>query len=149
MAHRYLAELVTPSVVAAEERWYGGALAVPTGALEDTLGPEEAAFVAARDSFYLATVSESGWPYVQHRGGPPGFLKVLTPSRLGFPDYRGNRQLLSTGNLGQNDRVALFLMDYPNRRRLKVLGHARVESARERPELLRAMDPAPSTLRRI
>ena len=89
------------------------------------LGPAEAAFLAARDSFYLATVSETGWPYVQHRGGPPGFLKVLDERTIGFADYRGNRQYVSLGNLGGDDRVSLILVDYPRRRRLKLLGHAR------------------------
>ena len=89
------------------------------------LGPAEAAFLAARDSFYLATVSETGWPYVQHRGGPPGFLKVLGERTIGFADFRGNRQYVSLGNLGGDDRVSLILVDYPHRRRLKILGHAR------------------------
>ena len=84
----------------------------------------------------MATVSETGWPYVQHRGGKPGFLRVTSPSTLAFADYKGNRQLLSTGNLAVNDRVTLFLMDYPQRTRLKILGHARVEDARQHPELV-------------
>jgi uncharacterized protein len=82
-----------------------------------------AAFVAARDSFYLGSVSPDGWPYVQHRGGPVGFLKVLDDKHLGFADYSGNRQYISAGNFSVNDRVSLFLMDYPNQRRLKILGH--------------------------
>ena len=91
----------------------------------DRLGAAEAAFLATRDSFYLATVSETGWPYVQHRGGPPGFLKVLDECTIGFADFRGNRQYVSLGNLGGDDRVSLILVDYPHRRRLKILGHAR------------------------
>jgi predicted pyridoxine 5'-phosphate oxidase superfamily flavin-nucleotide-binding protein len=82
--------------------------------------PGETAFIAARDSFYMATVSETGWPYVQHRGGPPGFLKVLDDQTLGFADFRGNRQYVSLGNAAGNDRAALLLMDYPNRSRLKI-----------------------------
>src|SRR5262249_22618275 len=78
----------------------------------------------------------TGWPYVQHKGGAPGFLRVLSPSQLAFADYAGNRQLLSTGNLAANDRVALFLMDYPQRTRLKILGHACILDARQRPELV-------------
>ncbi len=101
----------------------------------DALGENEAAFIAARDSFYMATVSETGWPYVQHRGGPAGFLKVLGPARLGFADYRGNRQYVSTGNLAGDNRVSLFLMDYPNRARLKILGHAKVIEAADDPDL--------------
>src|ERR1700754_1927508 len=78
----------------------------------------EAAFIAQRDSFYMASVSESGWPYIQHRGGPAGFLKMLDDRTLAFADFRGNRQYISVGNLAGNDRVALILMDYPGRRRL-------------------------------
>jgi predicted pyridoxine 5'-phosphate oxidase superfamily flavin-nucleotide-binding protein len=100
------------------------------------LTPEEIEFISLRDSFYMATVTEDGWPYVQHRGGRPGFLRVLSPSRLAFADYKGNRQMLSTGNLGANDRVALFLMDYPERNRLKILGRAQIKDAREHSELV-------------
>jgi predicted pyridoxine 5'-phosphate oxidase superfamily flavin-nucleotide-binding protein len=92
------------------------------------LGPDEIAFIASRDTFYIASVSETGWPYVQHRGGPPGFLKVLDPITIGFADYRGNRQYVSVGNLSKDDRVALILVDYPQRTRLKILGHARIVS---------------------
>jgi predicted pyridoxine 5'-phosphate oxidase superfamily flavin-nucleotide-binding protein len=84
----------------------------------------------------MATLSENGWPYIQHRGGRPGFLRVLEPQTLAFADYRGNRQMLSTGNLAANNRVSLFLMDYPQRARLKILGHARVEDARAHRELV-------------
>jgi len=87
----------------------------------DRFAAAEAAFIQARDSFYMATVSESGWPYIQHRGGPVGFLKVLDETTLGFADFRGNRQYISLGNVASDDRVALFLMDYPNRQRLKIL----------------------------
>jgi predicted pyridoxine 5'-phosphate oxidase superfamily flavin-nucleotide-binding protein len=84
---------------------------------------DEAAFIASRDSFYMATVSEKGWPYVQHRGGPPGFLKMVDEQTLAFADYRGNRQYISTGNLMAGDRACLFLVDYPNRARLKIYAH--------------------------
>jgi predicted pyridoxine 5'-phosphate oxidase superfamily flavin-nucleotide-binding protein len=84
----------------------------------------------------MATITENGWPYIQYRGGPRGFLRVVSPTQLAFADYRGNRQMLSTGNLAANDRVALFLMDYPRRERLKILGHARIEDARQHPELV-------------
>jgi predicted pyridoxine 5'-phosphate oxidase superfamily flavin-nucleotide-binding protein len=93
-------------------------------------------FIQSRDSFYIATVSETGWPYVQHRGGKPGFLRVINPTSLAFADYKGNRQLLSTGNLAVTDRVTLFLMDYPQRTRQKILGYARFEDARQHPELV-------------
>jgi predicted pyridoxine 5'-phosphate oxidase superfamily flavin-nucleotide-binding protein len=87
----------------------------------------------------MASISESGWPYIQHRGGRAGFLRVLNPRTLAFADYKGNRQMLTTGNLAANDRVALFLMDYPERTRLKILGHARVEDARQHPELVQQL----------
>jgi predicted pyridoxine 5'-phosphate oxidase superfamily flavin-nucleotide-binding protein len=90
------------------------------------LGAEEADFIAARDSFYMASVSETGWPYIQHRGGPAGFMRVLDERTLGFADFRGNRQFVSTGNFMNEDRVSLFFMDYPNRRRLKMLGRVRI-----------------------
>jgi predicted pyridoxine 5'-phosphate oxidase superfamily flavin-nucleotide-binding protein len=89
----------------------------------DRFTDNEAAFIAERDSFYLATVSETGWPYVQHRGGPRGFLKVVDDRTLAFADYRGNRQYISTGNLAANERASLFLMDYAHRARLKIYAH--------------------------
>jgi predicted pyridoxine 5'-phosphate oxidase superfamily flavin-nucleotide-binding protein len=103
------------------------------------LGAGEAEFIAERDSFYIATVSETGWPYVQHRGGPQGFLKVLDAHTLAFADFQGNRQHVSEGNLAGNDRAALFLMDYPNQRRLKVLGRVRVTDADGDPVLAAAL----------
>lgn len=92
----------------------------------DRLGADERLFIGLRDSFYLATVGETGWPYIQHRGGPAGFLKVLDDHTLGFADFRGNRQYITRGNLDHDDRVSLFLMDYANQTRLKLLGRARV-----------------------
>lgn len=86
----------------------------------DRFTDNEAAFIADRDSFYMATVSQTGWPYMQHRGGPRGFLKVVDDQTLAFADYRGNRQYISTGNLAADDRACLFLMDYRQRARLKV-----------------------------
>jgi uncharacterized protein len=91
----------------------------------DRLGPNEAEFIAARDSFYIASVGETGWPYIQHRGGPKGFLRILDETTIGFADFRGNRQYVTVGNIAGDDRVSIFLMDYPNRTRLKILGHAR------------------------
>jgi hypothetical protein len=107
----------------------------------DQLTGKEAEFIAARDSFYLATVTPDGWPYVQHRGGPAGFLKLLDGNRLGFADYRGNRQHVTTTNLQAEARLSLFLIDYPNRRRLKILGRGRVVMADQDPELLAALMP--------
>ncbi|MCV6586640.1 MAG: pyridoxamine 5'-phosphate oxidase family protein [Marinibacterium sp.] len=101
----------------------------------DGLGPDERAFVESRTSFYLGTVSSSGWPYIQHRGGPAGFLQVLGPARLGFADYRGNRQYVSDGNLATDNRVSLFLMDYPRKARLKLLGRAVMRDAADDPDL--------------
>lgn len=135
MAMKYLQVTMTESVRSAQQQYYGRALTITDVPDRDLLGEAEARFIADRDSFYLGSVGETGWPYVQHRGGPKGFLKVLDPATLAFADYRGNRQLLSTGNLHANDRVALFLMDYKNRTRLKILGHAQVEDVRAHPAL--------------
>lgn len=107
----------------------------------DQLGPKEAEFIAARDSFYLASVTPDGWPYVQHRGGPAGFLKLLEGNRLGFADYRGNRQHVTTTNLAADPRCSLFLVDYPNRRRLKILGRGSVVTADQDPALLASLMP--------
>jgi uncharacterized protein len=101
----------------------------------DRFTDNEAAFIAERDSFYMATVSESGWPYVQHRGGPPGFLKVLDEKTLGFADFRGNLQYISLGNIAADDRVALILVDSPNRARLKILAHMEVRDLAAEPDL--------------
>lgn len=107
----------------------------------DQITEDLAAYIAQRDSFYMATVSEDGHPYIQHRGGPKGFLKVIDAKTLGFADYRGNRQYISTGNLDGNDRVHLFLTDYANSLRLKLWGRARVVN--DDPALLaRLADPA-------
>jgi len=127
----------TNSVREAQKHYYGASERQVDAAIPpDELTPEEVDFIRARDSFYMATINAGGWPYIQHRGGLPGFLRVLDSQQLAFADYRGNRQMLSTGNLATNDRVALFLMDYPQRTRLKILGHARVEDARQHPELV-------------
>ncbi|MCR9077859.1 MAG: pyridoxamine 5'-phosphate oxidase family protein [Hyphomonadaceae bacterium] len=116
---------------------YEGMVARPA---PDGFSEREAAFISMRDSFYMATVSEDGWPYIQHRGGPRGFLKVLSPTQLGFADYRGNRQYVSVGNLHNEKRVSLFLMDYPNRARLKLLGRATVQEAADNPALTAQLD---------
>ncbi len=135
MAMKYLDTMMTESVRCAQHQYYGHAAHITDAPERDPLGEAEAEFIAARDSFYLGTVSETGWPYIQHRGGPEGFLQVINSTTLVFADYQGNRQLLSTGNLAINNRVSLFLMDYPNRTRLKILGHARVEDAKLHPDL--------------
>lgn len=136
MAERFMRTVLTPSVLAAQQHYFGRQYRVEEAPERDALGDAEIEFITARDSFYMATVAESGWPYIQHRGGTPGFLRVVRPDRLAFADYKGNRQMISTGNLATNDRVALFLMDYPRRERLKVLGHARVFDARDNAEMV-------------
>ncbi len=136
MADKFLELAFTDSVRRAQEQYFGHSQRVLGVGDRDASTEEEIAFIQARDSFYMATVTETGWPYMQHRGGAPGFLKVTSPSSLAFADYKGNRQMLSTGNLAVNDGVLLFLMDYPQRTRLKILGHARVEDARANPDLV-------------
>jgi predicted pyridoxine 5'-phosphate oxidase superfamily flavin-nucleotide-binding protein len=136
MAAKFQKLTLTETVRRAQEHYYGHAQNREGMPENDPLTEDEVRFIQARDSFYMATVGETGWPYIQHRGGPAGFLRVLSPGTLAFADYKGNRQLLSTGNLAASDKVALFLMDYPRRTRLKILGHARVEDAREHPDLV-------------
>ena len=139
MATNFLKLTVTDSVRKAQEHYFGCSQPVAGAPERDALTDDEIAFIQARDSFYVATINENGWPYIQHRGGRAGFLRVLNPQTLAFADYRGNRQMLSTGNLAAKDRLALFLMDYPQRTRLKILGHARVEDARQHPDLVQQL----------
>jgi predicted pyridoxine 5'-phosphate oxidase superfamily flavin-nucleotide-binding protein len=137
MAYGFLDIAATPAVRAAQAT--NGSLAAwerfSGDRLFDRFTEHEIAFIEARDSFYMATVSQTGWPYVQHRGGPAGFLKVLDATTLAFADFRGNRQYISLGNASANDRVALILMDYPNRTRLKVLAHIEVRDLSADPDL--------------
>jgi predicted pyridoxine 5'-phosphate oxidase superfamily flavin-nucleotide-binding protein len=148
MAEKFLELLVTPSVAKTQERYFGFAMDARGDRPRDVLTDDERQFIQSRDSFYLSTVSESGWPYMQHRGGQAGFLRVVNSSMLAFADYGGNRQLLSAGNLAANDRVCLFLMDYPRRTRLKILGHARVEDARRHRDLVPEFS-TPGVARRV
>ena len=136
MATKYLDLTFTDAVLRAQTQYYGRAGHIAGAPERDPLGQAEAEFIASRDSFYVGSISESGWPYIQHRGGPLGFLRMINETTLAFADYKGNRQLLTTGNVSVNDRVALFLMDYKNRERLKILGHARVEDSHAHPELV-------------
>jgi predicted pyridoxine 5'-phosphate oxidase superfamily flavin-nucleotide-binding protein len=136
MGHAFAEITFTPAVRAAQAR--DGSRAQYARAFESggavhhaELGPDEAAFIHAQRSFYMATVSETGWPYVQHRGGAPGFLQVVDPRTLVFTDLPGNRQFISVGNLAQDDRVALILVDHAQRRRLKLLGRLAVAQASE------------------
>jgi uncharacterized protein len=125
MSYGFLDIAITPSVRAAQRE--SGADSLWTDfkghRAFDRFTENEAAFIADRDSFYLATVSETGWPYVQHRGGPRGFLKLVDDRTLAFADYRGNRQYISVGNAAANSRACLFLMDYTRRARLKMYVH--------------------------
>lgn len=129
MAHNFGSLAFTPVVKTLQER-HGSrrqyAKLAGSESSPDRLGPHESAFLAERDSFYMASVGETGWPYVQHRGGPKGFLKVIDESTIGFADYRGNKQYISSGNLTADDRVALILVDYPAQTRLKILGHVQI-----------------------
>ena len=141
MPSRFMELMLTPDVQAAQARYFGRSQARPGTTAADTFGQDEAAFIAEMDSFYVGSASQDGWPYVQHRGGAKGFLKVLGPSVLGFADLKGNRQLLTTGNLAHDGRVCLFLMSYPLQARLKILGRAEVLGAKEHPELAGALIP--------
>ncbi|WP_313537472.1 pyridoxamine 5'-phosphate oxidase family protein [Sphingomonas sp.] len=142
MAQTYLHQMFGPGSralqAAAGSRTSYARMESQAGAL-DVLTARELDFIAARDSFYIASVSEGGWPYVQHRGGPAGFLHHIADNRLAFVDFQGNRQYLSTANLAADDRVSLFLIDYPARRRLKLIGHARTS---EDPAEIAALTPA-------
>jgi uncharacterized protein len=127
MSHAFADIAFTPAVKAAQARDgsranYARNFDSDAEVFNQSLGEAEADFIGAQRSLYMATVSETGWPYLQHRGGPPGFVKVLDARTLAFADFAGNRQLISVGNAAGNDRVALMLMDYTQRRRLKLLG---------------------------
>ena len=144
MPYGFLDIAMTPSVRAAqramgsEDMWTD----IRTDRTFDRFTEAEAAFIAARDSFYMASASETGWPYVQHRGGAPGFLRMIDDRTLAFADYRGNRQYISLGNLSADNRVALILMDYPRRRRMKIYAHAEVVALDADPELTaKVVDP--------
>jgi predicted pyridoxine 5'-phosphate oxidase superfamily flavin-nucleotide-binding protein len=153
MTDHYLEIATGDTVKALQERW-GSRSAysrLESGPITNSqLGPEEIAFIEAQDSFFLASLNDSGWPYIQHRGGPPGFLKVLENNQLGFPDFKGNRQYLSFGNILKNPRVSLFLIDYPARARLKIFGHAKLVEGASLPDALRKIenDPAATPIER-
>ncbi len=143
MARAFAEITFTPSVRAAQSRY--GSRTANAGFEQaedrrDVLTDREAEFIHARDGFYQASVSETGWPYVQFRGGPRGFLKVLDERTIGYADFRGNVQYISTGNINADGRVALILMDYPNRRRLKLWARARIVHESEDPALLARLE---------
>jgi hypothetical protein len=107
----------------------------------DGLTESEMDFIRERDSFYLATIGENGYPYIQHRGGPKGFLKVIDNNTLGFVDFRGNKQYISVGNIAAHPNVSLFLMDYARRTRLKMYAKVRIVSLEEESQLFETLDP--------
>lgn len=141
MPHGFLDIAGTPSVKEAQrengsaDRWSN----FPGDRTFDRFRESETAFIAARDSFYMATVSETGWPYVRHRGGPPGFIHVLDDKTLAIADFRGNTQYISVGNLKAGNRVALIMVDYPARRRLKIFAHVEIKSLDDNPALAAAV----------
>ena len=139
MAYAFGSLVFTPVVQALQER-YGSrrqyAKREESGFTPVRIGPDEELFLAERDSFYMATVGATGWPYVQHRGGPKGFLKAIDEHTVAFADFGGNKQFISTGNLLTDDRVALILVDYPSQARLKILGHAKIFEGAEANEWL-------------
>ncbi len=144
MGHKFAEIAFTPTVKKAQEqsgsrRSY--ARLEEGEAHHGSLGTREMAFIAVRDSFYMATVSETGWPYIQHRGGPRGFVHIIDEKTIGFADFAGNRQYVSVGNLQSDDRVSLFFMDYPNQTRLKLLGRVRLLEAGETKLLERLQVP--------
>lgn len=142
MADKFMQTALTLAVLEAERHYYGRTYPSFADAPEtDALRDQEIEFIESRDSFYMATITENDWPYLQHRGGPVGFVRVLGPQQIGFADYGGNRQMISVGSLAVNQRVSLFLMDYPARERLKILGHAKVLDAREHPDLVEKVVP--------
>lgn len=145
MARAFSEISFTPSVLAMQEQ-QGSAESYakflePEAERGDRIGPTEAEFISRMDGFYQATVSETGWPYVQFRGGPKGFLKILDDQTIAYADFRGNRQYVSTGNLAKNDRISIIFMDYPNRRRLKLLGRVKLVDKQEDGELLSGLQP--------
>jgi uncharacterized protein len=138
MGHKFAEIAFTPRVKSEQERFGSRrsyARLEEGTSNHDRLGQREADFIAERESFYMATVSETGWPYIQHRGGPAGFVRVLDEKTIGFADYAGNRQYVSVGNLQGDKRVSLFFMDYANQIRLKLLGRASLVGAEETEQL--------------
>jgi uncharacterized protein len=145
MSHRFSELAFTPGVKKQQEQRgsrKGYARLDGGDTHHNELGPRERAFISSRDSFYMSTVSETGWPYIQHRGGPVGFVQILDEKVICFADFKGNRQYISSGNLQSDSRASLFFMDYPNQTRLKLLGHARFVESSEAQTLLKSTEPA-------
>ncbi|MGE5169909.1 MAG: pyridoxamine 5'-phosphate oxidase family protein [Rudaea sp.] len=150
MSHRYADVAFTPAVQD-RQAWYGSrelcARLQASAGPNDSLGERERAFLARADSLYLATVSETGWPYVQHRGGPSGFVSVISETRIAFADFRGNRQYVSVGNAARDARASIIVVDYTEGRRLKLFGRlCFIDLARADPALVRRVEP-PATHR--
>ena len=143
MAHEFGQIMFTEAVKKIQER-YGSRRQYErmagAGASHEELGASEAEFIQARDSFYMASAGENGWPYMQHRGGPKGFLKVMDGRTLAFADFGGNKQYVSVGNITTNDKVSLFLIDYPHQARLKILGHAEILDPEQDVELRKRVE---------
>lgn len=143
MLHKFYDLTFTPSVKAAQEH-YGTRQNYTRfeGGEPDFYGLTDAEndFIETRDGFYMATVGEDGQPYIQFRGGPPGFLRVLDDKTLGYADFRGNLQYISVGNLAANDKVAIFLMDYVNQRRLKILARVEIKDVGDDPDLIERLE---------
>jgi uncharacterized protein len=145
MPHTFGSLVFTPAVRALQER-YGSRRQYARFENSDSssgrLGPEESQFIGERDTFYMATVGSTGWPYIQHRGGPRGFLKVIDDSTLAFADFRGNKQYISTGNLTTDNRVAIIFVDYPRQLRLKILGRVEIfEGEQAKDWITKVRDP--------
>jgi predicted pyridoxine 5'-phosphate oxidase superfamily flavin-nucleotide-binding protein len=145
MPHTFGSLVFTPAVKALQDR-YGSrrqyARFDHSDSMPGRLGPDESQFIGERDTFYMATVGSTGWPYIQHRGGPRGFLKVIDESTLAFADFRGNKQYISTGNLSTDNRVALIFVDYPRQLRLKILGRAEMfEGEQAKDWIAKVRDP--------
>jgi predicted pyridoxine 5'-phosphate oxidase superfamily flavin-nucleotide-binding protein len=142
MGHQFSKTMFTDAVKRLQER-YGSRTQyermAESGPRMDELGADEMRFISERDSFYIASLGSNEWPYMQHRGGPKGFLKVVDAKTLAFADLAGNKQYVSTGNFTQNDKVTLFLMDYPRQVRLKIIGHAEIVELNAEPELIKAV----------
>ena len=138
MRATYGQTLIGEQAAREQARAYGRPLPRRLGDAIPTLSEDEIGFIAERDSFYLGTLSENGWPYVQHRGGPKGFLKAIGPNTLAFADLPGNRQLISAAAVRLNPKVSLFLMDYVARERLKIIGEARLLDAQQADERIRS-----------
>lgn len=147
MPHPYVTRLFTDDVKAVQDE-YGvredAQRLADYNIAHDVMADRERRFIEARDSFYMATVNSDGWPYIQHRGGPKGFMKVIDEKTLAFADFSGNDQYITVGNLRGNTRVSLFFMDYINKRRLKMIGHCTVVTEKENLMQVAALEPEES-----